>query len=159
MGLIGDIGRLLIELIEDKSRTQTNEDTQKIIRLLGFIAQGIVYGSYFAILGIGVASLYAGWMGMALVMLFLAFLLFVLETRKLNNILGTKKKTQWNQLILSIGFFLIAIGIMGFIDNTTTEIPRPIPIPKWEVWGIIGLVLTVVWFCYWLRRRKKRDFW
>ena len=95
---------------------------------------------------------------MALVMLFLAFSLFVLETRKLNNILGTKKKTQWNQLILSIGFFLIAIGIMGFIDNTTIEIPRPIPIPKWEVWGIIGLVLTVGWFCYWLRRRKKRDF-
>jgi len=48
MGLLADIGRMLIKLGENKPTSVSNEDIQKIIRFLKFIAQGGLYGVYFA---------------------------------------------------------------------------------------------------------------
>jgi len=153
MGLLADIGRVLIKLSENESLPISNEDIQKIIRILRFIARGAIYGSYFALLGIGLASLYAGWLGMAVIMLVVSSFLFVIESNKLSDILGIKKKTQWSQLILFIGVFLIAIAVMSFFDSITTEIPKPISIANWEVWGIIGMLLTVGWLFFRFIRR------
>lgn len=159
MGLLADIGRVLIKLDEPKSGHIPNKETKTIIRLLKFIAEGGLYGGCVAILGIGLASFYTGWLGMAVIMLVFGILLYVFGNKQLSSILsdaGVKKKIAWERYSLGVGFLLIAIALMGLMDSISIQIPRPSPDPNWAAEGLVGFVLIVVSLLY-IRFRRKRE--
>jgi len=134
------------KLDEPELGSISNEDVKKMIKLLKFIAEGGLYGGLLAILGIGLASLYAGWMGMAVIMLLFGVILFWLGSKKLNSILSPgKEKTRiaWEGMLLALGFLLVAVALMGLIDRIGNQIPRPIPDPYWAVEGAVGMVLVI----------------
>lgn len=147
------------KLGEPQLSSSSNEDIKKTIKLLKFIAQGGLYGGLLAILGIGVASLYAGWMGMAVVMLVIGIALFLLGNRKLDSILGPAKekpRIAWGGMLLALAFFFGAIALMGLIDVTVgNRIPRPSPSPYWWVEGIVGVVLLGIAVLLQIRAKRK----
>lgn len=132
------------------------EDT-KINRLLQYIAEGGLYGGLLAVLGIAIASFYAGWMGMSVTMLLFSFILFVLGSKQLNGILGVggiKTRIPWERVVLSLGVIALAIGIMGLVDRISNQIPRPSPDSNWAVEGAVGLLLIFAGVM-WIKARKK----
>ncbi|MCX5637081.1 MAG: hypothetical protein NTX52_05225 [Planctomycetota bacterium] len=157
MGILANIGRILLKLGEPRSGQITNEDIEIIKKLLKFIAQGGLFGGVLAVLGIGIASFYAGWIGMAVIMLLAGYIMFVLGSKELNNILnpnGVKKRIAWEIMLLASGLLLVAVALMGLIDHIGNNIPRPSPDHNWVVEGAVGLVLTIAGLL-WVKARQK----
>lgn len=143
MGLLADIGRALIDLDKQRPSHIENKDIETIERLLRFIAEGGLYGVTLAILGIGLASFYSGWLGMAVIILLFGIMLFALGSKQLRSITGEAARIAWERFVLSIGFLLIAVSIMGLLDNIAFQIPKPTANPYWVVEGAVGITLTV----------------
>jgi hypothetical protein len=153
----GSVRQWSKKLDEPELGSISNEDVKKMIKLLKFIAEGGLYGGLLAILGIGLASLYAGWMGMAVIMLLFGVILFWLGSKKLNSILSPgKEKTRiaWEGMLLALGFLLVAVALMGLIDRIGNQIPRPIPDPYWAVEGAVGMVLVIAGLL-WVKAKQK----
>jgi hypothetical protein len=155
----GSVRQLSKKLDEPELGPISNEDVKKITKLLKFIAQGGLYGGLLAILSIGVASLYAGWMGMAVVMLLFGVILFWFGSKQLIGILNpTKEKIRIarKEMLWPVGFFFGAIALMGLIDVTVgNRIPRPRPDPYWWVEGIVGAGLLVIAVLLRVRAKQK----
>lgn len=138
----------------------SEEDVTKMNRLLTFIAQGGLYATLIAFLGISMASLYAGWMGMAVITLVIGVALFLFGGRKLKSIINPdekKPKTDWKAVLLGLGFFFVAIALMALIDLAVgDQIPRPSHDPYWWLEGIIGLVLLVIAFSLFRVKQKQQ---
>lgn len=139
------------ELFSVSSKDTNEKEDSQSNKLLEYIAEGGLYGGIIAILGIGIASFYVGWMGVSVVMLLLGLLLFIFEGKKLNNILnpdGAKSIISWERYLLFPGMFFVLIALMGLIDHVKFGIPKPIPDPYWltGVEGAIGFVLTAIGF-------------
>lgn len=154
MGLLADIGKVLIELDGSGSSKIQEKDIETIKKLLKLIAEGGIYGGALAVIGIGLASFYAGWLGMTVIMLLFGITLLVLGSIQLRKILqhaGEKTRIAWERYLLTTGFLLIALALMGVLDSLNFK-PSPIPDPNWIVKGAVGLVLTVAGFI-WVKAR------
>jgi hypothetical protein len=138
------------KLDEGVSGSVSKEDVVKMTELLRFIAEGGLYGGLFAILSISIASFYAGWVGMAVVLLALAGLIFRFGRRKLDSILGLGEKKRgisWERGLLNVGLFLLVVALMGLVDRVVGNIiPKPIPSSSLviAIEGVIGFVLLVI---------------
>lgn len=128
----------------------SKEDVMKMNKLLTFIAEGGLYGGLFAIVSISIASFFAGWVGMAVVLLVLGIIVFRFGRKKLDDILGLdeeKRGISRERWLLFVGLFLLSVALMGLIDRIVGNIiPRPIPSSYLviTVEGVIGLVLLVI---------------
>ncbi len=152
----------VFEINPIKSDSILNKDINKFedttsTNLLKNMADGNLYGGLFAILGIAIAAFYAGWLGMSVVMLVFGLVIYMLESKQLQNILGVtavNKRVPWRGIVLSSGIFLFAIGVMGLIDNFGNQIPQPIRDGNWKAESIIGICLIVVGII-WTKFRQK----
>ncbi|MFC1937785.1 hypothetical protein ACFLWY_04445 [Chloroflexota bacterium] len=146
-----------VEQHSSSNKDDNKIEDSKINGLLKYIAEGGLYGGLLAVLGISIASFYAGWIGMSVTMLLFGIILFVLGSKKLDGIIGeagVKTKIPWATMVLSLGVMLLAVGMMGLVDSISSQIPRPTPDSNWVVEGGVGLVLTVVGLT-WLKVKKR----
>ena len=156
MGILADIGRVLIKLDESRSSQIPEKDVATIKALLKFIAEGGIYGGALAVIGIGLASYYAGWLGMTVIMLLFGITLLALGSIQLKSILkraGEKTRTAWERYLLATGFLLIALALMGLLDSIPFT-PSPIPDPNWVAKGAVGLGLTIAGLI-WVKARHR----
>jgi hypothetical protein len=127
--------------------------------LLKYIAEGGLYGGLLAVLGISIASFYAGWIGMSVILLLFGIILFVLGSKQLVGIMGKaglRARMPWATVVLSLGVMLLAIGLMGLIDKISSQVPRPTLDSNWAVEGGIGFLLSVVGLV-WLRLKRGKS--
>lgn len=155
----GSVRQSSEKLDEAELGSVSNENGKKMTKLLEFIAQGGLYGGLLALLGISIASLYAGWTGMAVILLVFSMIFFWIGSKKLNSILSPgeeKTRIAWERMLLALGFFFVAIGSMGLIDRISNQIPRPIPPPNW-VLGVeiaVGAMLIIA-SLLWVKAKQK----
>lgn len=70
-----------------------------------------------------------------------------MRLRKILSYDGKSGRIAWERIILSVGFLMIALALMGLLDSIPFD-PNPKPDQYWAVKGGIGLVLSIIGFIW-----------
>jgi hypothetical protein len=155
MGLLANIGRALINLDEPCKESTSDKDTEIINRLLVNIAEGGISAGGLAVIGLGLASFYEGWLGMTIVLVLGGFAILILGRRELEKILYPENKKPMVRrgkaalnIGVALGVVLMTIGLIWAIDKIPFPTPEPKYYPYWVILSVLGsgiAITTVSW--------------